>query len=40
MLQELSWAASYEEGTERPKRPFLGYASEAAVLALHRPTAV
>ncbi|CAL8465905.1 g5441 [Coccomyxa elongata] len=38
--EEQSWAASYEEGTERPKRPFLGYASEAALLALHRPTAV
>lgn len=32
--------ASYEEGSDRPNRPFLGYASEALLLALHRPTAV
>lgn len=31
---------SYEEGSDKPKRPFLGYASEAALLALHRPAAV
>ncbi len=39
--QELSWLSGLDEESQaRPQRPVLGYASEAALLALHRPAAV
>lgn len=39
--QESSWLSSFEEEDAlRPARPVLGRASEAAIIALHRPAAV
>ncbi len=39
--QELSWLSALDEDWKaRPRRPVLGHASEAALIALHRPAAV
>ena len=39
-LQELSWLAGYDEDSNSKKRSLFSIATEAVLLALHRPMAV